>query len=174
ITGKLAKKIVDRFGGATLEVLDKEPHRIAEIPRVRPEKASVIARVWAEKRMLSAVMIFLLEHGVTSSIAKKIVDEYGPRARWVVENDPYELATRIDGVGFATADALAQHLGLAPDSPERAAAAVVHALAEQTKKGHVYTERRALARLAAALIQVDQTKLDQAIDALGRAQKPRI
>lgn len=160
----LAKKIVKRFGLETVAILDASPERIAEVLGKKGEKkAADIAAEWAKKRALAATTMFLLEKGATPGMARKIVNRFEERARWIVENDPYRL-TEIDGIGFAKADDLAVKIGLPRDSIQRAQAAILHSLVVETyERGHTYTPVEDLARAATELIEVASHRIDEAM-----------
>lgn len=166
-----AKKIVQHFGLLTVDILDINPDRIAEVKGITPEKAANIAKAWAETRAEAAVAIFLLDHGATPSVARKIVERYGKRARWIVENNPYKLAEDINGVGFKKADEIAKKIGIAHDSPERAQAGTIFVLREQTDKGHCFTLHDDLVRETAKLLTVTYDLVKAAIVQLTADEK---
>jgi len=162
----LAKRIVTHFGVATIEVLDLNPDRLSEVKGITAEKAAEVAKAWVESRAEAAVAMFLLEHGATPGLAKKIVERYGKSARFVVDNEPYKLADDVVGIGFKKADEIAKKVGIAHDSPARAQAGVVFVLTEQTAKGHCYLPIDDLASASADLLAVSRKLVDQAINTL--------
>lgn len=159
----IAKKIVQHFGLLTIDILDINPDRIAEVKGVTPAKAAEIAESWEATRAEAAVAIFLLDHGATPSVARKIVERYGKRARWIVENNPYKLAEDINGIGFKKADEIAKRVGVAHDSPERAQAGTLFVLGEQTEKGHCFTFHDDLVKETAKLLMIAPDKVKDAI-----------
>jgi len=98
----------------------------------------MIARAWEEQKQVKEIMLFLHGHGVSTGLAIKIYKQYGDEALGIVRSDPYRLARDIYGVGFKTADRIAQALGLPTDHPSRIEAGLVYALNEMTDDGHVY------------------------------------
>ncbi len=108
-------------------------------------------------------MIFLQSHGVSTSLAVKIYKQYGDGAVGVLKTDPYRLQRDIYGIGFLTADKIAQAMGIPHDSPERVAAGVAYVLGQQSDDGHVYTPRPDLLTEAAPLLGVEEPLVEQAI-----------
>lgn len=132
-----AGRIVKAFGVATLEVIDKTPERLGEIPGLGPKRVEKIEKCWKEQREIRNVMIFLQAHKVSPSFAQKIFKRYGEESIEKVKKNPYSLAKEIYGIGFKSADALAQNLGVAKDSPIRIKAGIEHVLWELSNEGHV-------------------------------------
>lgn len=161
-----AKRIVDYFGAATLEVLDHEAARLIEVPGVGKHRVALIAQAWIEQQQIKEVMLFLQGHGVSSGLAVKIYKAYGDQSIGIVSRDPYRLARDIFGIGFRTADKIAQNLGLPADSPERIGAGVVFSLQEATNEGHVYVPRDSLAESAAAMLEVPPDLVETSIQTL--------
>jgi exodeoxyribonuclease V alpha subunit len=156
-----AKRIVEYFGLETLEVIEQAPERLMEVPKIGRKRVILIQQAWQEQRAIKEVMIFLQSHGVSTSLATKIYKFYGDEAIPTVKNDPYRLARDIFGIGFLTADRIAQSLGLALDAPQRVAAGVAYALNQASDEGHVFLPTTELIKQAAELLAVshDQTAL---------------
>ncbi|MBP8292310.1 MAG: AAA family ATPase [Caldilineaceae bacterium] len=149
-----ARRIVKFFDAATLDVIDRTPERLIEVPGVGPKRVQTIAQAWTEQRAIKEVMLFLQSHGVTTGLATKIYKEYGDNAIAVVRNDPYRLARDIFGIGFLTADKIARSMGLPPDAPQRIAAGVAYALNQASEDGHLYLPTSELLVLTASLLDV--------------------
>lgn len=149
-----AKRIVSHFGHDTLDVIEADPRRLLDVPGVGRKRVQMITRAWAEQRAIKEVMIFLQGHGVSTSLATKIYKRYGDNAIGVVRDNPYRLAQDIYGIGFLTADKIAQALGIRPDAPQRIAAGVEYALNQSTDEGHVYLPSGELVQQAAQLLDV--------------------
>ena len=167
-----AKRIVATFGLQTLDVLDNESRRLREVPGIGAKRAAALAKAWHEQRELRGVMLFLQEHGVSPNHATRIYRQFGVRARAVLRENPYSLAEHISGVGFRTADQIAAKLGIPPESPQRAAAGVLHGLGEAAGNGDSYLPREELTAAAAALLDVAAERVGAALDELlagGRA-----
>jgi len=158
-----AKRIVQRFGVDTLRVLDEDPARLREALGVGPKRASAVAEAWEEQQHIREVMMFLQSHGVSTNLAVKIYKTYGDDALAVVQEDPYQLARDIWGVGFKTADKVAQNLGLPHDAPSRVQAGVAYALSQLADQGHVYVPEDELVREAVPLLEVEPELVSEAI-----------
>jgi exodeoxyribonuclease V alpha subunit len=149
---KLAARLVALFGLETLDVIERQPERLTEAAGVGPIRAERIRSAWAEQRAIRDVMVFLQGHGVSPALAVRIWRRYEARSTSVVREDPYRLAEEVPGIGFRTADRIAAGLGVAPDSPERLRAGVLHALHRLADEGHVYAERGTLLQTASRLL----------------------
>jgi len=165
-----AKRIVQRFGVDTLQVLDENPERLREALGVGPKRAESIAEAWEEQKQIREVMMFLQSHGVSTNLAVKIYKTYGDDALQVVQEDPYRLAQDIWGVGFKTADKVAQDLGLPHDDPSRLQAGVAYALSQLADQGHVYVPEEELVAEASPLLEVDPNLIEEAIRELDSEQ----
>jgi exodeoxyribonuclease V alpha subunit len=163
-----AKRIVKHFGLETLEIIEQTPARLIEVPGVGAKRVGLITAAWIEQRAIKEVMIFLQSHGVSTSLATKIYKAYGDDAITIVRDDPYRLARDIYGIGFLTADKIAQALGIPPDSPKRVAAGVAYALNRATDEGHVFLPVRELTEQAAALLDVPASQVGIGIVELWR------
>ena len=116
---KLAERIVNHFGADTLEVIENHPQRLRNVPDIGPKRVKIIVEAWEEQRQVKEIMIFLHSHGITTNLALKIYKQYGDQALPIVQRNPFQLARDIFGVGFKTADRIAQSLGLPEDHPTR-------------------------------------------------------
>ena len=120
ITGigpRIAERIVEHFGAETLDIIDNEPKRLREVPDIGKKRMAVIVQAWQEQRQVKEIMVYLHGHGITTNLALKIYKQYGDQAMGIVQNDPFQLARDIFGVGFKTADRIAQSTGLPKDDP---------------------------------------------------------
>ncbi|HEX7598069.1 MAG TPA: ATP-dependent RecD-like DNA helicase, partial [Polyangia bacterium] len=166
---EFASRIVERFGIRTLEILDAQPSRIREVPGIGPSRAQAIQKAWASQRSLREVMVFLQGYGVSPAFAARIYKRYGAAAIARVRENPYRLAFDVWGIGFLSADRLASALGIARDSEVRVEAGVRHALDAAGGAGHVFLPRSRLSDEAAALLEVDLSRVESAVDRLGRS-----
>ena len=165
----MAKRLVEQFLMATLEVIEQAPERLREVDGIGPVRSARIAKAWVEQKQIKDVMVFLQSHGVSSTFAIKIYKHYQDRSIAVVKENPYRLAIDIFGIGFKTADKIAGQLGISPSSPERAQAGVLHVLGELSNEGHVYYPRPKLIETAAALVEIDPSIIETAVGALAEA-----
>ncbi|UBU18675.1 SF1B family DNA helicase RecD2 [Nonomuraea gerenzanensis] len=135
---KMAERIVDHFGTATLDVIEQQPERLVEVPGLGPKRTKMIAAAWEEQKIIKEVMIFLQGVGVSTSIAVRIFKQYGDTSISVVKSQPYKLADDVWGIGFKTADTIAQAVGIPHDSPERVKAGLRYTLSQAADDGHCY------------------------------------
>ncbi|MFF1959283.1 ATP-dependent RecD-like DNA helicase [Streptomyces sp. NPDC058220] len=152
---RIADRIVEHFGLDTLDVIEEEPKRLVEVPGLGPKRTKLIAAAWEEQKAIKEVMVFLQGVGVSTSIAVRIYKKYGDASISVVKNEPYRLAADVWGIGFLTADRIAQAVGIPHDSPERVKAGIQYALSQSTDQGHCYLPEEQLIADAVKLLQVD-------------------
>ncbi|AUY49552.1 ATP-dependent RecD-like DNA helicase [Streptomyces sp. CB01881] len=152
---RFAERIVERFGVETLEVIENEPGRLIEVPGLGPKRTKKIAVAWEEQKSIKEVMVFLQGVGVSTSLAVRIYKQYGDGSIGVVKNEPYRLASDVWGIGFLTADRIAQAVGIPHDSPERVKAGLQYALSQSTDQGHCYLPEERLIADGVKLLQVD-------------------
>jgi exodeoxyribonuclease V alpha subunit len=135
---RMAERIVDHFGLDTLEVIETAPERLVEVPGLGPKRTKMIAVAWEEQKIIKEVMIFLQGVGVSTSIAVRIFKQYGDASITVVRTEPYRLADDVWGIGFKTADTIAQAVGIPHDSPDRVKAGLRYTLSQAADGGHCY------------------------------------
>jgi exodeoxyribonuclease V alpha subunit len=167
----MAERLVGHFGIETLQVIDQHPSRLTEVEGIGPVRRDRIARAWVEQRRIKDVMVFLQAHGVSTAYATRIYRQYRDRAIAVVRENPYRLAFDVAGIGFKSADKIAEQLGIGRTSPVRAEAGVMHVLATLADHGHVYAPRPRLVSAAAEILAIDPALVEQAIAALASATR---
>ena len=166
-----AGRIVDYFGLKTLDVIETDVNRLREVPGIGDKRTARIARAWDEQKHIKEIMIFLQSHGVSTGLAVKIYKQYADQALAVVRNDPYRLAKDIYGIGFKTADKIAQKMGFAVDAPERVQAGLRYALGAFSDDGHCFALCDALLAAAADLLEVAREACKPQLDALIRLEE---
>jgi len=159
----MAKRIVAKFGLETLDIIEDSNEKLLEVDGIGSIRVERIAKAWQEQKEIREVMVFLQGEGVSSTYAVKIYKAYGDKAISVVKENPYRLALDISGIGFKTADKIAQNMGIDPSSPMRAEAGIIHVLSELVDEGHVYYPYEELKEKAAELLEVDKEILDTAL-----------
>src|SRR5512141_217995 len=169
---KLAERIVAKFKEDTFDVIEQTPERLLEVPGIGVDRTGKITKAWQEQKQVKEIMVFLHGHGVSTNLAVKIYKTYGDKSLETVQQNPYQLERDIYGVGFKTADRIAQALGLAVDHPSRIEAGIVFALNEMVNEGHVFAPKESLGGRAVELLEVSPDLISPALDRL--AQEDRI
>lgn len=152
---RIADRITEHFGIDTLDVIEQEPGRLIEVPGLGPKRTKLIGAAWEEQKAIKEVMVFLQGVGVSTSIAVRIYKKYGDASISVVKNQPYRLAADVWGIGFLTADRIAQAVGIPHDSPDRVKSGLQYALSQSTDQGHCFLPEEQLIADAVKLLQVD-------------------
>ena len=164
----MAKRIVSQFGRNTIDILEKNIDRLAEVDGIGPKRVTMIKRAWEEQKDIRNVMIFLQAHGVSSGYATKIFKQYGDRSVAVVKQNPYRLASDIFGIGFKIADQIAKKLDFPSDSELRVAAGILYVLDLKAGEGHVYLPYSTLLSECGNVLNVKPEIVEQAIGNLSR------
>jgi len=151
----MASRIVEFFGKDTLEILGKNPERLAEIPGIGAKKAEIIGKSYSEISDLRKIMLFLEQNGVSGSYAAKLQIAYGDTAIDRMKINPYILITDIEGIGFKTADRIALSLGFDLASTERIRAGIIYVLNMAASGGHTCIPEEELLRYAERVLQAD-------------------
>ncbi len=134
----LAGRIVRKFKGDTFRVIEEEPERLAEVKGISERKAMEIASQVEEKKDMRKAMIYLQKYGITLALSAKIYEHYGQNVYRVMEENPYQIADHVPGVGFKTADEIARRIGIHTDSDYRIRSGIFYVLLQATNDGHVY------------------------------------
>ncbi|MBX7252134.1 MAG: ATP-dependent RecD-like DNA helicase [Candidatus Promineofilum sp.] len=169
----MAERIVNRFGAETLEVIDADPQRLGEVLGIGRKRVDNIIKAWAEQRAIKDVMVFLHGHGISTHLAVKIYKQYGDQSLAVVQSTPYRLVQDIHGIGFKTADKIAQALGLAADDPARIEAGIHYTLSRMAEDGHVYVPQAELEPEAAEILGVPAERVTTVLQALENSELVR-
>ena len=159
----LAKKLVERFGAEVLGVIENRATELELVDGIGPKRRERIAHAWQEAKQVREIMLFLHSHGVSTSRAVRIFKAYGEQAIEKVQNNPYMLAKDIYGIGFATADQIAQRVGIPRESLNRARAGIDHVLLEATSDGHCALPLAKLKLAAVKLLEVPEATVEQAL-----------
>ncbi len=166
-----ASRIVKRFGEESLRIIDTEPERLVEVDGIGRKRIACIVDAWQKQKSIHNVMLFLQEHCVSLGYAMKIYRQYGQQAIRVLQSNPYQLALDIQGIGFKTADSIAQRLGIAEDSPLRAQAGILHIMNEFVESGHTFCPFELLVEKAEKMLAIDKQLATEAIEVLRRADR---
>jgi len=154
-----ARKIVERFGLASLEVIENSPERLTEISGLSLNKAEKIAASLKEYGAIQKIMVFLRGLEIGPGLALKIYHVYREEAARVVTENPYRLADQVIGVGFKTADQIARKIGISPDSPYRIRAGIRFLLNENSADGHIFADETKLLQTAVRELAVSESPI---------------
>ena len=161
IGAALAKRIVKKFKADTFRIIEEEPERLSEVKGISERMAMEISSQVEEKRELRQAMLFLQQYGIHMNLAVKIYQQYGQRMYSVIQENPYQLADDIHGVGFKIADEIAAKVGIFTDSDYRIRSGMFYALLQAVGNGHTYLPREELFASAAELLKVDADYMEK-------------
>ena len=161
IGAALAKRIVKKFKADTFRIMEEEPERLAEVKGVSERMAMEISSQVEEKRDMRQAMVFLQQYGISMNLAVKIYQHYGPKMYSVIQENPYQLADDIQGVGFKIADEIAAKVGIFTDSDYRIRSGLFYALLQATGNGHTYLPEEELFANASALLNVEPEHMEK-------------
>ena len=133
--------------------------------------SAMIGKAWSDQKEIREVMVFLQGHGVSAGYATKIFKQYRNQSIEVVKENPYRLATDIFGIGFITADKIAENLGFAKDSPMRAQAGILYVLNQLSDEGHVYYPQEQLLEKSSEILGVDRNIISEALSQLATQKR---
>ncbi|MCR5849009.1 MAG: ATP-dependent RecD-like DNA helicase [Lachnospiraceae bacterium] len=168
---KLAVRIFTRFGASTLDILEKEPERLAEVKGISENMALSIATEYSQKRSMRDAMMFLQEYNISNTLAAKIYERYDDRIYKIVKEHPYKIAEDIFGVGFKTVDEIARKSGIKENSPERICAGIQYALLQAMEEGHTYLPKGMLIDQAFEVLSVEKEMIEEQINEMCLANK---
>lgn len=151
----LAGKIVKKFKEDTFRVIEEEPERLVEIKGISERKAREISVQIEEKKDMRQAMLYLQKYGISTTLAAKIYQHYGQNVYHVIEENPYQLADHISGVGFKIADEIASRVGIHKDSDYRIRSGIFYTILQSVGEGHIYLEQEVLLRRAGELLRVE-------------------
>ena len=157
----LAARIVRHFGEDTIQIVEEEPERLAEVKGISEKKAREIASQVTEKADMRKAMMFLQKYGISLNLGAKIYQKYGQSVYSVLQENPYRLADDISGVGFKIADAIAARIGIHADSDYRIRSGILYTLVQASGDGHIYLPKEELFVRASLLLQVDTSYMEK-------------
>ena len=168
---KMAGKIVDKFRGDTFRIIEEEPERLAEIKGISLKKAMDISVQLEEKRDMRKAMIFLQKYGISVTLGAKIYERYGRNVYQVIEENPYQIADQIQGVGFKTADEIAAQVGIRPNSEFRIRSGLLYTLQQSASEGHIYLPADSLLYRTSRLLETEISDLEKHLMDLNMEKK---
>lgn len=160
----LAKRIVKKFKMDSLRIIEEEPERLAEVKGISERKARDIAVSYNEKKEMQDAIIFLTGYGISINLAVKIFNEYGQEMYKIIRSNPYKIAEDINGVGFKTADEIAERMGISSDSDFRIRAALLYTLLNASQLGHMYLPKQMLVAKTYSLLVADNVPYNEELE----------
>lgn len=167
----LAARIVRRFKDDTFRIIEEEPERLAEVKGISERKAREIAEQVEEKKDMRKAMIYLQKYGITLSLAAKIYEHYGNSVYRVMEENPYQIADHVPGVGFKTADEIASRIGIHSDSDFRIRSGIFYVLLQAVTDGHIYLPQEELLQKTMLLLEVQIKDIERFLQDLSIEKK---
>jgi len=161
----MAGRIVKKFGIKTLDIIENNIEKLADVDGIGEKRITMIKTSWDEHKDIRDIMLFLQTYGVSTGYGVKIFKQYGNRSIEVVKENPYRLATDIFGIGFTIADSIAEKLGFSKDSALRVKAGILYVLNHLADKGHVFYPYELLVIECVTILQVNRKIVVKAIDA---------
>lgn len=161
---KFAKRIVQTYGTDTLDIIETDVNRLIEVPGIGGKRVKMIADSWERQKEIKNVMLFLQDHGVSTSFAVKIYRQYGNESIEKVKENPFRLADDIWGIGFKTADSIAEKMGISKEAFVRLRSGIMFTLSTLADEGHVYAEKEQLIQKAAELLEADESCIVMTMD----------
>ena len=171
VGASLAGRIVKKFREDTFRIIEEEPERLAEVRGISERMAREIAVQVEEKKDMRKAMIYLQKFGISTTLAAKIYQFYGPKTYQVLEGNPYQLADQIQGIGFKIADEIATKIGIHSDSDFRIRSGIFYTLQQSVAEGHVYLTKDVLLRRASALLEVEIKDIEKYLMDLSMEKK---
>lgn len=158
-----ASKLVAAFGTKVFDVIEQDPDKLFKIEKIGSRRVEMIKNGWHQTKAVREIMVFLQSHGVSTTKAVRIYKTYGGKAIEIVQQNPYQLARDINGIGFKSADIIAGHLGIEKNSLIRARAGLSYVLYEKIGGGHCAYPKELLISDASALLEIDSSILENAL-----------
>lgn len=161
---RFAQRIVKKFGTDTLDVIELEIDRLSEVQGIGAKRIQQIRESWERQKEIKNVMLFLQDHGVNTSFAAKIYRQYGNESIGKVKENPFRLADDIWGIGFKTADSIAEKLGFSKESFVRLRSGILYTLSNLADEGHVYARKNQLIQKAVQLLEAEKSSIVMTLD----------
>lgn len=161
-----AKKIVKKFKETTINIIEESIERLVEVDGIGQKRVEKIKQAWQEHKEIKNVMLFLQEYDVSASYGVKIYKNYGNESIRLVRENPYRLADDIWGIGFKTADKIAEKMGYDKDSFARCRSGIVYVLGQASNDGHCFLKNEELLKLSEELLAAKREKIEQAVESM--------
>ena len=171
---KFAGRIVKEFGAETLNVIEDSPDDLIRVPGIGRVRVERIKKSWIEQKEIKNIMLFLQSHNVSTTHATKIWKTYGNESIKVVQENPYRLADDIWGIGFKTADTIAEKMGFDKEKFARLRSGLLYTLNKLSEEGHCYATRDQLMKTGTELLDVDESLLSMTLDEMIRTEDVKV
>lgn len=171
IGAKYARLIVGKFGTGTIDIIESHPERLSEVPGIGEKRIAQIRQSWKKQKDITNIMIFLQNYGVSTTYAAKIYRMYGKESVQKVQSNPYRLADEVWGIGFKTADDIAEKMGYAKDDIRRCKSGLVYALNRFSDEGHVFAQKKSLIERAETLLNIAPDNLEEGLTQMVQAKE---
>jgi len=167
----MARRLVSKFGLETLNIIETDIQKLHEVEGIGDKRIGMIRKAWDDQKEIREVMLFLQGHGVSPAYGAKIFKQYGKKSIKIVQENPYRLATDIFGIGFITADKIAEKLGIAKESQIRAEAGILYVLHQLSDEGHVYYPYEPLVEECKKILGVEKETIVKAFGKIALEKK---
>ena len=167
---KYAERMIEKFGPKVFDIIENESSKLEDVEGIGTKRRKEIRASWMKQKSVHAIMLFLHKNGIGTARAQRIFKTYGEEALEVVRKNPYRLAADIRGIGFKTADDIAQKMGIEAQAPERLRAGILHTLEEAARGGHCCLPRDDLLKHAEKILAAPVEMIEEQLDALIAAQ----
>ena len=171
---KFAGRIVKEFGAETLNVIEDSPDDLIRVPGIGKVRVERIKKSWVEQKEIKNIMLFLQSHNVSTTHATKIWKTYGNESIKIVQENPYRLADDIWGIGFKTADTIAEKMGFDKEKFARLRSGLLYTLNKLSEEGHCYGTREQLIKTGRELLDVDDSLLSMTLDEMIRTEDVKV
>ncbi|MDO4615284.1 MAG: ATP-dependent RecD-like DNA helicase, partial [Lachnospiraceae bacterium] len=166
---KFARRIVEKFGKDTLDIIEESPDLLLTVEGIGRVRVERIKKSWVDQKEIKNIMLFLQGHEVSTAHATKIYKAYGSESIKIVSDNPYRLADDIWGIGFKTADSIAEKLGIGKERFIRLRSGILYTLNKLSENGHCYAVREQLIETAVRLLEVEEAELQLTLDEMLRS-----
>lgn len=163
IRATTAKKIVDRFGDNTLDIIEEEPQLLSDIKGISFQKALEIGESYRERKSVTDIIMFLQKYNISINLAMKINRILGNSPISQIEENPYILCEKIDGISFVTADTIASNMGIRKNNIKRIKSGIKYTLQKAAFNGHTYLSEEAIVSYATNYLEVSETEVQNAL-----------
>ena len=162
----MAKRLVEKFGLKTLDIIENKPEMLSKVEGIGPQRIEMIKKAWEAQKEIKEIMIFLQSYMISAKLAVKIYKRFKNESINIIKKNPYILADEIHGVGFLTADKIAKELGISKEESIRIKSGITYILTKEIENGHLFLPKEELIKKASDLLEVSPEKIKEGISEL--------